>query len=855
MPDISKRLEKAEKFLQKGRQDAALEEYLAALQEDPGNEQVLQTSADLCLALSRGTQAAELLTTLFDRQAAGGDPVRAAATYKKLARVAVPEIHQTFRYAQLVEKTSRRDALDAYSVAVQGFLRAGNKQEAYQALKRIIGLDPSEANFRREGELAAALGDNSAAAAAFLRVGQLQQNLGGDALPWFERAHQLDPQSPETALFLGRCLQEAGRCADAINVLAPFATGAHASVEHQDTYAKALLGVGRLAEAEPLVWTLFQRTPKQHQSEVEHLVGAFLDSNQHEAAIDLAHKLEVHQLKAGNQREFVALMKEITDRYQPSADFLEYMVEVFNSANREHDYCETLLKLFELYYADGNFIKAADCLDRAAEVDPYETGHERRLGMLRGKIDTNHYNAIASRFNQVQKMEEEQAPAATLDSESTVLEDLMLQAEIFLQYSMRSKAVERLERIHKLFPREEEQNEKLRLLYANAGMTPQYADARVARAPSPAAAAPVPPAAPGAPVPRAVADENAVDNFARVTAMTRNIYRQGSVKGVLFTAVNEIGRHWNVSRCVVGLCTPGKPPAATMEYCAPGVPQSDIVAMVKLILACQSIAVDRGTVTLFKVPGAPQLDSIREFVQLLNIESLLAVPLFDGDEHAGIIILEQCGAVREWTPHDEIVLKTIADQVVLAVNNSRLRSLVKTLAVTDEKSGLLKRSSYFDVLLSEVQRSVQQSSPLTLLLMHFGKTSALVREYGEPAVESMMQQVGQIVTSHIRQTDVAVRYDLASVALLLGDTGEKNGFFVVDKLRKVLGSVRLPGRNVPLPMTVGLAEAVLQARFDPVDLVTELINRAENALEAAKAEGPNSVKSLAPVLESAASAD
>src|SRR6185369_805386 len=102
------------------------------------------------------------------------------------------------------------------------------------------------------------------------------------------------------------------------------------------------------------------------------------------------------------------------------------------------------------------------------------------------------------------------------------------------------------------------------------------------QASTPVAAAPAPPPAPMA-VPTAQANENAVDNFARVTEITRNIYRQGSVKGVLFTAVNEIGRHWNASRCVAALITPGKPPSAALEYCAPGVAAADVMSLVKVV--------------------------------------------------------------------------------------------------------------------------------------------------------------------------------------------------------------------------------------------------------------------------------
>jgi diguanylate cyclase (GGDEF)-like protein len=860
MSDITKRLEKAEKYLQKGRQQDALAEYLEALREDPHNDNVRQTAADLSITLGRGSDALGLLTPLFEHQAAIGDTIKAVASYRKMARLGTPSVEHTFRFAQLIEKSSKRESLDAYHVAADGFLAAGKKADALAARKRIVALEPTAENFRREGELAAEVGDGKSAATAFLSVGDLEEKGGGDAFAWYERAHSHDSSNPDIAFAYGRTLLQKGDAARAITILAPFANTADARIDIREIYAKALLADKRLVEAEPFIWHLFERDPKQ-VDEVASLISALIDSEQHSHALDLAHKLEQQQVKAGNQREYVALIKEVVDKHPPGVEFLEYMVEVYNSANREHDYCGALLKLFELYYASGNFLKAADCLDRAAEVDAYEPGHQRRLEMLRGKIDAHLFNSIAQRFSGVMTVTEQQQPKGAADSETTVLEDLMLQAEIFLQYSMRTKAVERLERINKLFPREEEKVEKLRKLYNNAGFFPKYgpgtpAPAPAAPAASPASPAPsaaaaaAPPPAPAA-APSAAANEAAVDNFARVTEITRSIYRQGSVKGVLFTAVNEIGRHWNASRCVAGLLNPGKPPSAALEYCAPGITQAEVMAIVKLVVHCQSLAINQGVVTLANAAAAPELDPIRSHIGGLDLRSLMAVPLLDGEEHVGILILAQCGAPRAWRPTDEVVLKTIAEQMVLAVNNARLRSLVKTLAVTDEKSGLLKRSSYLDVLLSEVRRAMQQNSTVTVMLMHFGAASALVREVGEPAVESMIQQIGQIVTSHIRQNDVAVRYELTTIAVILADTNEKNSFFVVDKLRKVMGSVNVPGKGAPPPLAVGIAEAVMQSRFDPVDIVTEVINRAQSALEAARSEGPNAAKSLAAALDTA----
>jgi diguanylate cyclase (GGDEF)-like protein len=277
------------------------------------------------------------------------------------------------------------------------------------------------------------------------------------------------------------------------------------------------------------------------------------------------------------------------------------------------------------------------------------------------------------------------------------------------------------------------------------------------------------------------------------------------------------------------------------------VKQSDVMSIVKLIAVSQQLAAN-GLITIANPGSAAELASAKEHIQALNIESLVAVPLIDSGEQSGILILEQTSP-RQWRPTELDVLNTIAEQVVQAVANARLRTLMKTLAVTDEKSGLLKRSSYLDVLLSEVKRSLQQQTPLTVLLLHFGKASALVKEIGQAQVESMMQQIGQTLASHIRQNDVAVRYDLTTIALVLSDTAEKNAFLVVEKMRKVLMPVKVPGTERSLSISAGIAEAVLQESFDAVDIVTEVINRVENALDIARAEGGNKAHALSANLQ------
>jgi GGDEF domain-containing protein/tetratricopeptide (TPR) repeat protein len=852
MADISKRLEKAEKYLQKGKVDAALEEYLSVLDDDPGNDNARQKAADLFLQVNRGNEAAALLSELFDRQMAAGDNARATVTYKKLARIVSPALGQTLRYAQVSERSgSRREALDAYEAAVDGFLKEGRENEALSALRKIAAIEGNEKNLTRLAGLAAKLKDHKSAGEAYLKIGLTEEREGHIGFPWFERAHQQDPSNPAIAFRYGKGLVDKGDVQKAVQVLEPAGKVEKALPEHREAYGHALVAAHRPVEAYQILWSLYEKTPAKLE-EVGPLLGELLRGQHYQQALELARKVDEQQQRDGDRREFITLVRDVTRAHPPDATFLEYLIGVFNSANREHDYCDALIQLFQLRYAAGDFLRAADALDRAAEVDPYIEGLAGKLEHLRGKIDANRFRAIANRLQTAstetsEYIEEKEEKVVEGDTEPTILEDLILQAEIFLQYSMRSKAIERLERIQKLFPHEEDRSEKLRQLYVSAGVTPQYADNGSS---APASMAEVQ-SAQTASASAAQGGEESVDNFARVTEITRNIYRQPNVKGVLFAAVNDVGRHWRASRCIAGLCSPGKPPSAALEYCAPGIKQSDVMSIVRLIAIMQQLAVQRGSVAVENVDVVPELVPIQSHLKQLEIKSLLASPLIDGDEHVGILILEQTDSLRQWRSTDIVVLKTIAEQMVLAVNNAKIRNLMKTLAVTDEKSGLLKRSSYIDLMMAEVRRSLQQNAAMTLMLLNFGKASVLAREAGEAAVEGLMQSVGQSVCASIRQTDTAIRYDRTSIALILGDTKDTNAFFVIDKLRKVFANVKVPGTENPISMTVGIAGAVMHKEYDPVDIVTEVINRAEQALDVALAQGPNSAHALAPVVESA----
>ena len=847
--EVARRVEKAEKLLQKGKTGDALAEYLQILEADPRNDNVRQMAADLCLSLNKGAQAVKLLGELFERQVAATDATRASLTYKKLARYTNPSWEQKVRFGQLLEHSNKKLAIGTYENALEDLERQGKKEETLLVLGRIVSLEPSQPNHLRVAELSADLGEHAMASQSFLHLAELVETSGGKSSPWFERAYTENPTDSKIAVAYGKSLLSRGEAGAAIFIFEPLVQSGDASLELRDLYAQALLSADRCVDSEPLIWQMFEQNPaRMHQ--VVALIGKMIDSELDAEAVALARKLEAFQRRRGERRSFITTMQELLASHRPSAEMLEFLAELFNASNRETDYAQALLKLFELYCMKHDYQKAGECLDRAAEVDPYEPGHQRRLEALRGKIDDQRFNVIASRFTSVKKKEEQAVKIEEPTLGAAALQDLMLQAEILVQYGMRSKAIERLQRIQELFPREEERNQDLQRLYISAGIEPQYAKPVAPAAPAVPAAATTTTATSGDQAAPAVATPAAsevadVSSLARVAEITRKLYHQGNAEGVLKTAANEIGANWRAARCIAALRKPGLPPSSVQEYHMEGLIPASSAALVSLVETLQDLAVARGTVTIGDAGNAPELMGVRSAVEELQIESVLALPLTEGNDQVGVLILTQ-NAGRVWQASEVLVIRTLSDQVLIALNNAGLRRLVKNLSVTDEKSGLLKRASYLDLLQAETRRGLQQGTTVTVLLMQFGRRSALIKEYGEPAVTAVMEQIGQLFSANIRTNDLAFRYEATTVALVLGDTGEKEALLAVEKLKRLLAEVRFPGKDKGVEFNAGLAQAVMRQHFDPVDIVTEVANRADQALEQAATQGAGSVVSQAP---------
>ena len=186
---------------------------------------------------------------------------------------------------------------------------------------------------------------------------------------------------------------------------------------------------------------------------------------------------------AESENSFATHLDELVESYPRSLALAEFWASAYADLNRESKYFDALAKLFDMYLEAGNIPGACDALEKLVEIDPYDSRQSAARGAAcRGAAIPACIAQIRSRLSQVathstsapRRLSHAAAPAQTAEpgDGKQGLEDLMVQAEIFIQYSLQAKAVERLQKIAELFPGEEERNERLRNLYQLANWWP-----------------------------------------------------------------------------------------------------------------------------------------------------------------------------------------------------------------------------------------------------------------------------------------------------------------------------------------------------------------------------------------------
>jgi diguanylate cyclase (GGDEF)-like protein len=857
--DVSKHLERAKRFLEKNRVEDAIEAYLAVLDEAPQHQEATQALGDLYSRMDQPDRAAVYYGLFFDLLVEPKDETKALAIYNRFLRstAAQQPPERIARYAFLQQRQNRPDeAIEQYKKAGELFAAAGRDEDALFCWERIAQLEPDNlAQQIRLAESAERIGKNALAARAFLRAGQLATASGAtaDALHVLGRAYKLAPQERSVTLLYAQANLQSGNAVRAVSLLEPFAKS-ESDAAFLMTYADALMKAGQLERAGEVLEKLLQNKA-EGLTQLFDLADRYAAAGQDQKATTILQTLKRRMFADKRQNDFVTLLDGVGAKYPNSQAILEFWASVHSELNRESQYFEVLIKLFDVYLTTGNVKKAAESLEKLVDIDPYDYRNQERLELLRGRVEEAYMKRIASRLmragqatgGHTAQSSRGQAGSSSLAGteegrQVQALEDLIVQTEIFLQYSLQSKALERLQKIAAMFPGEEERNARLSNLYQAANWWPKGPPKPKAEpivAAEPVAAAPVvEPQTGGLANRTGVYSAETLRDLSKISEINQKIFRQQTPRAMLNTAVSEVGGYLRCTRALAVVGAPGRPPEMAAEFCATGVKPAPGAQVVLLLAQMEKALPDQlGGLVVQSAEGSILRD--------LGVQTGLGVIITDKETQApaGMLIAAHAED-HKWKPNEVYFLQAIGDQMLMSVSHTRLRSLVRRMGVSDERSGLLSRSSYVSCLLTEADRAKSQGTPLSLAVLQIDRGGEILRQQGEPPLERFLEQLARALQPIVRQNDVAVKYTAWSLAFILPDTTLAGAQNLADKLRRAASGLRPPWDSTQITLSAGIVEAVPKQDYDSEDIVTDLINRAEFSMEEARKRGGDTVVTL-----------
>jgi diguanylate cyclase (GGDEF)-like protein len=210
------------------------------------------------------------------------------------------------------------------------------------------------------------------------------------------------------------------------------------------------------------------------------------------------------------------------------------------------------------------------------------------------------------------------------------------------------------------------------------------------------------------------------------------------------------------------------------------------------------------------------------------------VPFLVGSEVIGSVLLSH---PAHYSESEEQRIRESVSQAAPVLANLRNLAIAENRAATDGLTGLPNKRAVTDALKRTFAQATITKAPLALLLLDLDHFKQVNDQYGHTAGDQVLAGVGAALRRVMRDQDFAGRNGGEEFAVLLPDTKIASAMGVAERVRAAIAEVTLPGTDVPVTVSVGVA-----GYPDHASTPGRLERLADAALYVAKQQGRNRVE-------------
>jgi diguanylate cyclase (GGDEF)-like protein len=191
------------------------------------------------------------------------------------------------------------------------------------------------------------------------------------------------------------------------------------------------------------------------------------------------------------------------------------------------------------------------------------------------------------------------------------------------------------------------------------------------------------------------------------------------------------------------------------------------------------------------------------------------------------------------------MLKSIRD----VTEERRIQEKLKYLATTDSLSGLYNRAEFMNLARNEFTLARKNNMELSLLIMDLDNFKTINDTFGHAAGDEVIREMGKIITTSFRKTDIPGRIGGEEFAVVLKNASLKEAKKVAEKVRELVARRKVIYEEQEISLTVSIGVAAIRGNTDDINDIEDILKVADDALYKAKDQGRNCVVTLEPGMQ------
>jgi diguanylate cyclase (GGDEF)-like protein len=311
---------------------------------------------------------------------------------------------------------------------------------------------------------------------------------------------------------------------------------------------------------------------------------------------------------------------------------------------------------------------------------------------------------------------------------------------------------------------------------------------------------------------------------------------------VLRMLINRMGRYFEANRCSVVSVEEQKGVATVLSTYE----DADLRNLeIKLSRYPEIIEAyrTRRPVILTDAVNDPLMESVRQYIENIDLKSVLVFPIISDDKVLGTLYL-RTQTRSQFSGREirvaEILAALTADALKAIQRETKLRKLYKDAekkVVLDDLTGLYNRRFFTIRLAEEFNMSVRHGLPISCIMFDIDYFKRINDTLGHEEGDKVLMKFADCLKRSVRMSDIVARYAGDEFFLLLPMTDEKGAVKEAERIKGLLDQTEGGPSSDGLTVSVGVVGFPCRGVRKPEDM----IRNADRAMYEAKKAGRNRI--------------